>query len=485
MEKILYLPIETIARELDAKLLLAHRALSRGYSIIIGQKNNVFRAAECLGYGIYLYKSHERSSFPKSHNLNESDFIYVALDEEGLTFLNDKSYIERAIPNELEHLRIVFTWGQYQRNLLVKENPGLEYKTIPVGNPRFDLLRPEFAPLYTPTIKKLLSTWGRYILVNTNFGPGNFSRHYGCNYLEHCEHLCVISKGRTLSEHERYFYLKEEKYYKDLFNQYQEMIIMLSSKFPDINFIWRPHPSEDHKNLKEILKGLQNVHIIFRGSAVDWIQGALAVIHTGSTTGIESWALRKPVIVYNTNPNYSIEPELPNKLGLYVKNINKIYKVLEDIISGKFKNTFNGQTETAHLFIGSIKGKMSAERIMDALDSLSDNQQNDRKNAEKSIYIKLRGMESIKRASKFRILKLIRKHRRAIRILAGKRMDDYIFSKFKKYPGIISQFQKFPGLSSNYIRRRLSVFDLIFKKKCSKNYSVRKFATDTYIIAKR
>lgn len=485
MKKILFLPIETIARELDAKLLLTHRALSRGYSVVIGQKNNVFKAAEKLGYGIYLYKSHERSNFPKSNNLGMSDYIYTALDEEGLVFLSDKAYIARAIPNKIDHLKIVFTWGQYQCNLLIKENPSLKSKIYSVGNPRFDLLRPEFLPLYKSTVKKLSSTWGRYVLINTNFSAGNFSRHYGCDYMKHNEHLCAKMKGRTLLKSERDYFIKEEKYYKKLFYQYREMIMVLSSKFPDLNFILRPHPTEDHKNWEEALEGLQNVHTIFEGSVVNWIQGSIAVIHTGCTTGIESWALHKPVIVYNPSPEKGIEPELPNRFGINIKNISRICKVLENIISGRAKNTFDEQIETAHLFVESIKGELSAERIMYAYDNILDKHKIKSQDLEKSVYIKLQGLESRKRALKFMIVKFLRKHQSGIRKLTGKKISDYIYNKFQKYPGLISQFQKFPGLSSKFILNKLIIFDSIFKKKSVKDYLIRKIATDTYIIDRR
>lgn len=485
MDKILYLPIETIARELDAKLLLAHRALSRGYSVVIGQKNNVLKAAERLGYGIYFYKSHELSNFPKSYDLNESNFIYTALDEEGLVFLDDKSYLGRAKPHKLEHLRIVFTWGKYQRNLLVKENPSLESKTIPVGNPRFDLLRPEFLPIYSSVQEKLCKTWGRYVLVNTNFGPGNFSRHYGCKYLEYMEHSFIKNRGRPLFKHERLFFIEREKYYKELFNLYKEMLVILSSKFPYLNFILRPHPSEDHENWGEALKWLKNVYVIFEGSSVDWIQGALAIVHTGCTTGIESWALRKPVIAYNPNSKTVFESELPNKFGLCVKNLNELFGILENVITGKFQNTFDEQVETAHLFIESIKGKLSAERIMNALDSLPDDQQAASERIEKSIYLKLRGMESIKSAWKIQLLKWMRKYQRIINTLTRKKIATYIDNRFQKYPGLISQFQKFPGLRAKYICQRLSVFNVIFQKEHAENYLVRKIATDTYIIEKK
>lgn len=485
MERILYLPVETIARELDAKLLLAHRALSKGYSVILGQKSNVLKAADRLGYGIYFYKSHELKNFPQQQDRNKPGFKYVALDEEGLVFLDDKTYLDRSQPNELDHLSIVFTWGSYQRELLIKENPSLASKTIPVGNPRFDLLRPEFSLLYTSAQEKIYKTWGKYVLINTRFHSGNFSRHHGIDYIEFQEHSFIQNRGRHFFENEREFFLKKVKYHKELFNKYQEMLTTLSLKFPDLNFILRPHPSEDHENWKEALKGFNNVHVIFEGSVIEWIKGSLAVIHTGCTTGIESWALLKPVLIYNPNSETGIDPELPNKFGLYLRDVNKLCNILKIIIAGKFQNTFDEQLEDAHLFIESIKGKLSAERIMDALDNLPDIKKDVFDHTEKSIYKKLKGIESKKRALKFQILKWLLKYDSFIRKFAGQRVYHYIFDKFKKYPGIISQFQKFPSLSAKSVHEKLLIFDLIFQNKYTKNYLVKRIATDTYLIDKQ
>jgi len=126
LEKIFYLPIETIAREFDARMLLTHEALSRGYSIIIGQRSTVYKAAEVIQDGIYFYKSHGYENFPKSKDQKNKVFKYISLDEEGLVFVDDKQYLVQSKPDKLSHLDIVFTWGSYQRNLLVKENPELE-----------------------------------------------------------------------------------------------------------------------------------------------------------------------------------------------------------------------------------------------------------------------------------------------------------------------------------------------------------------------
>jgi surface carbohydrate biosynthesis protein len=485
MKKILYLPIETIVRELDSKLLLAHRALSRGYTVIIGQKSNVFKAANKLGFGIYFYKHNTFGNFPKQHDPGKPAFKYSALDEEGLVFLNDEAFIRRSKPNELKHLDIIFTWGSYQRNLLIENNPELDSKTIAVGNPRFDLLRPEFASTFKSEQKRLNKRWGKYVLINTRFAKGNFSRFYSCSYIEYNKHKNKKRAKGPLSESEISFILEEEKYWKKKFIQYQEMLTILSQKFPELNFILRPHPSEDIKNWKNALKGVKNVHVITEGSVISWIMGALAVIHTGCTTGIESWALQKPVIVYNPDPDYKIEPPLPNKFGHVIGNIDGICKIIEDIVNGKFQNNSSDQLETAYSFIDSIKGNLSAERIIDTFDSLSVYPDNNNGNLEKIVYSKLRNLENISTTLKFKIVKTLIKYQHFIRVITGKRITNYIFGRFAKFPGLLNQFQKFPGLRLKYIKKRLVFFDLIFYNKKPVKYILKKIATDTFLIDKK
>jgi surface carbohydrate biosynthesis protein len=478
MKKIIYLPIETSGREIDAKLLLAHRALSRGYTVIIGRRCNVLKSAERLGYGIYMNKNHCGEKKFQDLGMVNSGFIFITLDEEGLVFLNDKAYLERSNPHKIDYMSIIFTWGDYQRNLLISENPGLKPKTVSVGNPRFDLLRPEFSTLYMSVNKKILKKWGKYILINTNFVPGNFSRHYKYNYIE------GQAMGGSLSEDELRLLLEKKEYYEKLFKQYKEMLLLLAAKFPGINFILRPHPSEDQENWKDALKGFKNLKVIFKGSAVDWMQNALAVIHTGCTTGIEAWALKKPVIAYNPNTKTTFEPELPNKLSLKVSDISELYNILEDVINGRFIGKFDEQSEMIQLYIKSITGKLSSERIMDTLEDLPIDKQIDHKNTEGSMYLELQGIESIKTALLYKILKYIIKYQQIERKFPGKRIIDHFF-KQKKFLNELSQFQKFPGLCPSFIRSRLSVYNLIFNRINSNNHLIQRIAEDTYIINKR
>ncbi len=487
MKKILYLPIETIVRELDARLLLTHQALSRGYSVVIGEKHNVFKAAEILGSGVYFYKSHGASNFPKEKKSDKAEFKFVSLDEEGLVFVNDNKYLLNSKPHELEHLDIVFTWGSYQRDLLIRENPDLEAKTIPVGNPRFDLLRPEFKVLYESESRKICKKWGKYILINTNFAPGNFSRLYKCSYVESRVHQFHVIIGRAPTEEEMSFLIGEAEYYKELFDWYVEMIKAVSVRFPGINFILRPHPSEDIINWKQALKGLDNVHVIFKGNAVDWITGSLAVIHTGCTTGIESWALGKIVIVYNPNKKEGIEPQLPNKFGVKVTSIDDLYKVLTDIVDGNFNfKRDEKQLEIAKSYIESITGDYSVTRFLDALDNITDVENIEFLDIENdSIFSGLKKIENIKGTIKIKILKLMSRYQPVIKKVFGRKIYRLIYGYFDKYPGLFAQFKKFPGLKSGEIKDKLYIYDKIFYNNTTGDYIVKKIATDTYLIGKK
>lgn len=466
--KLLYLPIETTARELDGKLLLAHRALSRGYSIVLGRKGYVKKVAQRLRRGIYFYKDHSKEGFP---SLKQTEYFYkVSLDEEGLLFLNNKFFLNRAIPNELDYLKAIFTWGKLQKEMLMKVKPNLCEKIIPIGNPRFDLLRPEYKVLYRSTYKKLEKKFGRYILINTNFGPGNFNCHYKISYLENIKKAFLIK-----SEKDQQFYCERVKFYEKLFEAYSSMVAEVAKMFPNINFILRPHPSEDHGNWRKTLKGLRNVKVIYEGSATAWMYGSIGIIHTGCTTGIESWALDKPVLRYNPEPNMGYEPALPNKLGYNLTSVDSLARGIENILKKQLKGTFKEQIKVVKPYIDSIDGKSSSERIMDALDKIIDSQEEELIRSQNMSISSIHRADKLKSRMKIKFLKILK--------IAGF-VDTRIGKKFTNF-FITESFQKFTGISQTFIRLRLKQFDEIHGNNVKDKLSIKKVGADTYILEKK
>lgn len=467
MKKILYLPIETTARELDAKLLLAHQALLRDYMVIIGREI-IKKVAEKLKLGIFFFKDHKKKNFPLKKNINL--LIKVALDEEGLVFPNNKSFIRRSRADSCEHLNIIFTWGKFQKKILINHNKDLSQKTFVSGNPRFDLLRSNYRKIYEPISKNLKKNWGKYFLINTNFVTANPSSLYKINQLKVLENF-----GYKLSKEDFDEHVKKKKFYNRLFKYYKKMIYELAEEFPDINFILRPHPSEDHFIWKKIFKENSNVIVIYQGSAIDWIYGSQGVIHTGCTTGIEAWALNKPVVRYNPEPDNNFEAELPNKFGYKCITIKDLKILIKQILIGNKKGTFQKQKNLAKPFIENISGQFSIIRILDVIDKYL--------LLNKTPIIEKISLKDIKIARLDNMIERIK----YLLINLFKKTNLIEISIFRKtFQPLISQtFQKFSSINKNYIKLRFKQYDKLSETSISKLLSIKKISSDSFFLRKK
>ncbi len=72
-------------------------------------------------------------------------------------------------------------------------------------------------------------------------------------------------------------------------------ISKLAKKYPNINFIVRPHPFESCRVYEQSLTE-KNIHIIKEGSSMAWIKSAEMLIHLNCTTAIESFFLNVPSV---------------------------------------------------------------------------------------------------------------------------------------------------------------------------------------------
>ncbi|WP_333666876.1 hypothetical protein [Flavobacterium sp.] len=94
------LPIETINRELDYKLILGNLLAKKGVAVYIGQHDFLINVAKHLYGGVYLGKTMFKSHFPADLTtyrfLKQKGFDMIHLDEEGAFFLDLK-------PNGIRH----------------------------------------------------------------------------------------------------------------------------------------------------------------------------------------------------------------------------------------------------------------------------------------------------------------------------------------------------------------------------------------------
>lgn len=350
----LYLPVEIKIRELDAKLLLAYYAVKEGYSVIIGEHKIVELASTIYPRGIFLSKGYP-SGFRKRiiTNAKANGHTVVELDEEGL-LLNDTSHYlrNRMKPEMLDLVTQEYCWGGFQKEIIASAGPKYEQKCYITGNPRFDLLMPKFNILYKEEAEQLRNKYGEFVLINTRFPTYNSSRGM---------------KNDTAGS----------MYFKNLYECFIDMTIAMCEKFPETNFIIRPHPGENSESYRRAFSSYNNVHVIHEGNIIKWLLAGKVVIHNSCTSSIEAFLLGKPIISYTPVTSNEYDVQLPNQLGMEAVNIKEVQILLEDVINNnKSANSYykkqmsQGENVLTHYYARSEK-EYSYETILRLLNIIS------------------------------------------------------------------------------------------------------------------
>jgi surface carbohydrate biosynthesis protein len=474
--RILYLPVETIVRDLDANLLLGYEAMERGYEVVVGRKEEVRQFAIKRGGGVYLSK-HWEKTFPYKHDHpNRANYCYLGFHPEGLVYVADDLVKKMNVTGETEKLDIKFVYGSKQKELLVKENPLLKKIIKEVGHPRFDLLRPSYHFLYRENVEKIWQKYGKYILINTNFTSGNPSKFYKKSYLERKNEDRLKKWGIPLSESEVEFINNRVKYIRSMMELYRDMCVQLAMKFPNTTFILRPHPSENHESYHSNLNGIPNLKVIHEGNVFNWIIGSEALIQSGCTTAIESWVAGKNVLRYNPIEGADkFESPLPNEFGKHVKSLDELVLEVSKILTDNTFYKSKDRETKAKLFIESIDGELSVQRILNYIEesvSFASSSDNTKESFIRNYY-HFDDSNSKKKYASRKISRFLRSQFWLMKIRFGE----------TKAHEILAEFQKFPGIRINYIRKFLTLLASSDKKN-NTNIQIHAIDMDTFLLKK-
>lgn len=325
----LYLPIDVKVRELDGKLFFAARAAARGWNVIIGQKKQVSAAMPFLPPGFFAgFGGQENFARPYAQYRALGHKILI-LDEEGLVTHNEDIYARtRLCDAALAQCDLFAFWGEVQRDMVLRRRPDLAGKSVVSGNPRMDVLRPEFSALVAEDAAKLRERFGRFILLNSNFGSSN---HFsgGDVYFESLKTKKVIQSRIEETHYRRYF-----DYRARVMQAIQEVLPTLSAAFSDMNVVVRPHPSERADAWKDRAAGLSNVHVLHEGPVLPWIAAAQCVLHNFCTTAIESYGLGVPAVSYRPVIDDTLESPLPTLVSHVARTPEDLVATLRRVMDG-------------------------------------------------------------------------------------------------------------------------------------------------------
>ena len=376
----LIIPVENQVRELDPKLLLAYVAAKRGFSSILGFRREIHFHISSFPPGIYLSKSMTGASDLMFRIMRKLGHEIVAWDEEALVHLPPDTYFSRRLsPKAMGFVSHMLAWGQDNADLWQ------QYPHLPdgaeihvTGNPRNDLLRPEFRHYYDEIAEDLRSRYGDFVLINTNFNHVN-AFYPGLNLFVPNDKPGGESRyGRAAKGMTREYAQGLRDHKHAIFEKFQQLIPAVENACPDYNIVVRPHPTENQEIYRQIAAACERVQVTNEGNVVPWLMAAKALIHNGCTTGVEAYVMGIPAISYraavNENYDYGFY-RLPNLLSHQCFDFEELITTLGKILTGELGAAVGDEHESlAREHLAALDGPLACERIVDVCEKIIDGQ---------------------------------------------------------------------------------------------------------------
>ena len=362
----LILPVEVYNREFDAKVLLACFAAERGFSVIVGSKREIHLKMDILPQSIYLAINLSDRNIIVDTLLNKLGHTIAGGDEESIVYSSPDVYIKEKLgPEVFKKPKVFLAWGPEIRRIWETHS---NYQGAPIhitGNPRIDLLRPEFRDFWKVQTQKLQERYGRFILINSNYDRINNHRP------GKGEDQQILRASKADPSAVNQDDLALATYHRDLFEGFQTMASTIARSFPEYTIVIRPHPSESKKAWVEATADCSNVQVVFEGNIVPWLLAAQVVIHNSCTTGLESYILGTPVIAYRPLTSDRFDRALPNSLSQQAFTLEELQTLVTISVKGDYQPTPNvseSQKTLIEQYIAFLEGPFASEKIVEVLE---------------------------------------------------------------------------------------------------------------------
>ncbi|MCR4697458.1 MAG: hypothetical protein K5654_09130 [Lachnospiraceae bacterium] len=314
---------EYASRELESALLLEYYLKKEGYSVKVVQAS----WSENISHLIYqpkiivipwCYDDEEYNLFCRyKGSLKKHKFKMLNLHCEQIT---NKNAVELVLPKGNAKNMYHIAWGKYFEELLV--SVGISRKQIEVaGSSRLDFFKEPYRKI-SKSKEELANQYSldnnkKWVLLIGNFSQASFS-HNDLN----------VVKEKGYKDIDAMSQLAEKTYYELI--KWFERASYKDNISSELEFIYRPHPSE---LITEQMKNLEkngNFHVIRNYAIRDWIVNSDIAFSWCSTSTVEVASAGIPI--YNLRP-YKI-PEMLNLDALekvkQIETYDEFEKVLED-----------------------------------------------------------------------------------------------------------------------------------------------------------
>ena len=238
--------------------------------------------------------------------LRQQNIKVVVLPTEGMPTLDGMRNYAGGKDCDLSGVALHFTWSQAMAEVLHENATIPNDKIVVAGVPRFDFYHPPLRAILDKSAfleKYHLDSRYPVITFATNFTQASFytanQNFYFKNAQKHGFDKVLDTLFGDAGDIPKRDYFSRELFLK--------AFVALVRNFPEVNFVLKLHPSEDHQFYQDLIhKNLSSaadrVRIIAHEYIWDVLNATAIELNRSCTTAIESWLLGKPTIEMQLNP---------------------------------------------------------------------------------------------------------------------------------------------------------------------------------------
>jgi len=364
LKKYLIIPIEIQKRELPAACNLIVEALKKNWTVIIGQKQQIFPFIKNLPKSIWFLKSIVPGENSLLKKIKDNGHLITSLDIEALIPSNIKeSLLQRYSIDNINLSDAIFFWGKVHYNLFRKTFPKVKKNFLHMtGSPVNDVWIKN---------KSINNSTNKNILIIPSFGYANsYTKNLNLFYAYDNVGVKDLTSNNNLlfsiKENIENDFQSQKLGYKSFIN----LITILCKHFTDHIITIRPHPSENIAMWNFLLKDNKNLRIDNKQASQEQILKSKAVIHFNSTMSVQSCLLNKKTILYFAiGKKYkTILSPITIKLS---KFITRSTEVIKEINNNKHddKSSFLKKLLVNIEFNSAANSSKSIVSILDSLES--------------------------------------------------------------------------------------------------------------------
>ena len=290
MSAVFFIPVEVFRREFDAKGILACYLASKGANVVFGHKWYVMsKALEYGQKGDFYLQNHSQSINDQEglNHLADKGIFLIGYEDESA--LNSVNYEDQVILREQTQGFNIFDlwlcWGKNDYDYLTKTFVNLKaFRNI--GTPRSALWGEYGKQIYKLDLDEIeRSDYGQYILIIGSFQFQAINAFEKMIETANKKYQEFKNFSKMLEQYNSKYYLEAELEVLKTYSAIVRDIIENTS----LNVVLRPY-NKEFSNFEANLKKIDpdRIFIDNRMSVSPLIIAANAVIHSGSTTAVES-----------------------------------------------------------------------------------------------------------------------------------------------------------------------------------------------------